>query len=167
MSTAPRSTRALTAIATLQILHSRRAPPENEKAHVMHGGRQATAAAAPKTGGSRRKTVDEENEVHPLAGRGTWMELPDHLLAKPEPQVGAVRECARDRYFHPAPRGRKRHFLLTTLPGRTTSARCTAHTPCGGGPSGSRLFGPSSQKVLSIVTLHCKIARALNFENFK
>ena len=51
-------------------------------------------AEAPKTSGSRTKKDDEECEVHPLAERGTWMELPDHLLAKPEPQVGAVREGA-------------------------------------------------------------------------
>ena len=60
----------------------------------MPASKHATPAAEPKTAGSRRKKDDEESEVHPWAERGTWMELPDHLLAKPEPQVVALREGA-------------------------------------------------------------------------
>ncbi len=72
----------------------------------MPAGRQS-AAQPPKTTASRRKNDDEE--VHPLAQRGTWMELPEHIASKPEPQVraawGAVRAWRRAVGLAAPPRG--------------------------------------------------------------
>ena len=135
----------------------------------MHGGRQATAAAAPKTGGSRRKTVDEENEVHPLAGRGTWMELPDHLLAKPEPQVGRrARVSERSRSLFSSCSSRT-ETPLSANHFAWQDDFCAMHGayPLRGRPFGVAFVWSKFSNVLSIVTIHCKIARALTFENFK